>query len=236
MSAGISGSNFWLPIFVLGFGLGPRVAFLLALSTMAFGFGAGVIRNWRAGQIDGALLRRLAIWALPAAAVGSVLSGRVDPEPLLIAFAVFAVGQGAWLVLAGDEVTAPSPGRLKGLAALGGLSQGLIATGSGGLLGPSILASRREGEHATGVGTTVAVVFAASVVAAALRLDAPMRATVLESGPQLSGMFIFLVPGAIAGGQLGPRLAARLPRRALRRWAGAVLFCVGALVAARALA
>ncbi|MEM6992055.1 MAG: sulfite exporter TauE/SafE family protein [Myxococcota bacterium] len=236
MSAGISGSNFWIPIFVLGLRLDPRVSFLLALATMTFGFGAGVVRYARAGHIDRAQLRRLARFAVPAAALGSLVAGRVEVEPLLATFAAFAAVQGALLLATAPAPLDPGSKRLPALAALGGLSQGLIATGSGGVVGSSMLASRAEGEHATAVGTTVALVFAASLASAAMRLDAGMRQTIAQGAPTLWSMFVFLVPGALLGGQIGPRLAAKLPRRALRRWAGAVLVVVAALVGARALA
>ena len=42
-SSGISGSNFWIPIYLLAMGLEPRVAFWTSLLTMLFGFGSGAV-------------------------------------------------------------------------------------------------------------------------------------------------------------------------------------------------
>ena len=39
MSSGVSGSNFWIPVYLLWFALEPRTAFWIALLTMLFGFG-----------------------------------------------------------------------------------------------------------------------------------------------------------------------------------------------------
>ena len=46
-------------------------------------------------------------------------------------------------------------------------------------------------------------------------------------------MLVFAGPGVIIGGQLGPRLAHRLPRRYLRLWVGVLLLVVGGLIAYR---
>jgi hypothetical protein len=41
VSAGISGYNFWIPVYVVWLGIDPKASFWLALLTMLFGFGSG---------------------------------------------------------------------------------------------------------------------------------------------------------------------------------------------------
>ena len=45
MSAGISGANFWIPVYLICVKLDPLITFWLALITMIFGFGSGVVDN-----------------------------------------------------------------------------------------------------------------------------------------------------------------------------------------------
>ena len=97
MSAGVAGSNFWIPIYALALGLDPRVAFWCALLTMLFGFGSGVLRNWQAGTLDGELVRSHAPWVLPAAAVGALLAPRLPVTPLLGGYAIFVLLYGLWI-------------------------------------------------------------------------------------------------------------------------------------------
>ncbi len=235
-SAGISGSNFWLPLFLLGLSLPPRLAFWMALATMVFGAGSGVVRNLRAGTIDGALARRLLLFAVPATAVGAWLSTRLDPRPLLLLFAGIATLAAVALLRTpkSDATTEDeSRGPVSIAAGFGGLLQGVVATGCGTLVLPALL-RRSRAHHASLVGTTVLVVFVCALVAAAARLNGEMVTALGEHRDALLGMLSFAAPGVILGGQLGPRVAQRLPRVVLRRYVAGLLLLVAAFVAVRA--
>ncbi|MEM8932050.1 MAG: sulfite exporter TauE/SafE family protein [Acidobacteriota bacterium] len=237
MSSGVSGSNFWIPIYLLVMGLEPRSAFWASLATLCFGFGSGVIQNARAGTIDRPTLTHVLPVAMAAAAIGAVTSRFLPIRWLLVALAAFLIGFAVRLVADvrrhGDaEPTGERPCRVRAL--LAGLSQGAIATGSGALLLPCLLADRRLGRRpASAVGSTVMVVFACSLVAVVFRLDAALFGALHDDWPSLASMLCFAGPGAAVGGQLGPRLARRLPRRALRLYVAAVLAGVGLLVLTR---
>ena len=239
MSSGIAGSNFWIPIYLLGIGLEPRVAFWMSLLTMLFGSGSGVARNLRAGTLDLDLVRRYLPGVGVGAVLGAVLSTDLPIRILLAGFGVFATAYGMSLLREGlvarrsAEVTGTSPKLWKGL--LAGLAQGILATGSGVLLLPELLAQSRSSRPAKAVGASVALVFVASLAAVLARIDSVLFRALIEHRAEVFAMALFVVPGVVLGGQLGPRLAARLSRRLLRGYVGGVLVLVGGAILLRAL-
>lgn len=240
MAVGISGSNFWLPLFLVALSLPPRIAFWMALATMTFGSGSGVVRNLRARTIDVRLAGRLLLLAGPAAAVGSLVSVHVPTAPLLVLFALIAALSGIRALLPKAPTDSASessrPERMGPLwiaSGIGGLLQGLVATGCGTVLLPALLEHRRAPAPRL-VGTSVLVVFVSAVTAGVARLDASMIAALQTRLHEVLGMLAFALPGVVLGGQLGPRVAQRLPRETLRRCFGVLLLLVAVLVIVRA--
>lgn len=232
-SSGLAGSNFWIPIYLRWLELEPRLVFWMSLVTMIFGFGSAVARNLAAGTVDWRLVRRYGAVAVPAAAAAALVAARAPQNLLLAGFAVFAFVYGSAQIvgsLLARRRSASLPWPAAALA--GGASQGLIATGAGTFALPSMLAEV-EGHHSRAIGASVVLVFGCTLVAAAFRLDAGLMAALGESRAALGGMLAFAAPGVLIGGQLGPRLARRLPARLLRPYVGALLILVGALVATR---
>lgn len=237
VSAGISGSNFWLPLFLLLLALPPRLAFWLALTTMVFGSSSGVIRNLRAGTIDGHLAWRLLIVAVPAALVGSVTASFVNDRPLLLGFAAIAGAGGIRVLRSSDDpptCETTDLGRIRLAAAAGGLLEGLVITGCGAVLVPTMM-RRHPAPPDVLVGTSVLVVFACALTASLSRLDAQMLAAIETHRQQMLQVLPFAVPGVIVGGQLGPRIAQRLRLATLKRYFGVLLLVVSVLVIALAL-
>lgn len=237
VSAGISGSNFWLPLFLLLLALPPRLAFWLALTTMVFGSSSGVIRNLRAGTIDGRLAGRLLLVAIPAALVGSIAASFVDDRPLLLGFAAIAGAGGVRVLSSSDEppaCEAVSLGRIRLAAAAGGLLQGLVVTGCGAVLVPTMMRRHRAPPEVL-VGTSVLVVFACALTASLSRLDAQMLAAIETHRHEMLQVLPLAIPGVIVGGQIGPRIAQRLRLATLKRYFGVLLLLVSALVVALAL-
>jgi hypothetical protein len=238
MSSGIAGSNFWALVYLLGLALEPRVAFWMSLLTMLFGFGSGVVGHWRAGTLDRQWVARYAPWVVPAAAVGAWLSTRLPVQSLLLAFAAFVVSYGLFLLrefLIGRAERPPRDGIAWPGGLLAGFLQGLIATGSGITLLPLLLRQRGIANHRTAVGTTVALVFLASLTSALARLDAALWNALVASQTQVFAMISFAAPGVVIGGQLGPRLSHHISRRHLRLYLGLLLLLVGGLLTLRAL-
>lgn len=249
MSSSIGGSTFWMPIYLMAMGLDPRVAFWMSLLTMLFGFGSGVWSNVRARTIDWTLTRAYLWVAAPAAALGALLSTRVPEVGLLLGFAAFDFGLGAymlfdqWRVLRAGRHIHPSQVEprhqhervYRGVGFFAGLLQGAIAASTSTVLLPCLLDHKRIKHHATAVGSTVVVVFVLSFLAVTFRIDRPQWDVLVEQRAAILGMLVFAGPGVIVGGQLGPRLAQRMPRRWLSLYVGLLLFGVGGLVVVKAL-
>lgn len=234
-ASGLAGSNFWIPIYLRWLALEPRLVFWMSLATMVFGFGSAVVRNLAAGTIDWALVRRYGSAAVPASAAAAVFAARAPQALLLVGFAVFALVYG--LTLIGESVAARRtrtgwalPWPVAALA--GGASQGLIATGAGTFTLPTMLAEAR-GHHSRAVGASVLLVFVCTLVAVTFRMDAALMAALAERREDLAAMLLFAAPGVLIGGQLGPRLARRVPAAALKPALGGLLLLVAALVLTR---
>ena len=234
MSLGIAGANLWIPIFALVFSLEPQLAFWVALVTMASGTLSGALRNAMAKTVAWDTVRGLAPIVAAGAAAGAVLSRFVDPELTLGAFAVFAAGNGLWMLLRRPD-DKPVAG-LKWVGLVAGTLHGVIATGCGVLLMRPLTQRAERAEQPAAIGAAVVLVFVASVVAALARLDAEMRAALVQVQPQLVPLLAFVVPGVVIGGQLGPRLAQRIAGPRLRPYAGVVLLVVAGLLIVRLVA
>src|SRR5580658_8099513 len=91
MSAGVSGATLWFPVYLLWLKLAAPVAFWLGLFTMLFGFGSGVIRNFRDRSFDGVIVRRYLFAAIPAALVGGWASALVNQALIVALFGAFLI-------------------------------------------------------------------------------------------------------------------------------------------------
>ena len=89
MASGIGGAVFFSPLFMLVLKLDPAVAIGTALMTELFGFSSGVYAYWRRRLIDFKLGRRLLVFSIPAAVVGSFST---ELFPAAILKTIFAVG------------------------------------------------------------------------------------------------------------------------------------------------
>ena len=89
MASGIGGAVFFSPLFMLVLKLDPAVAIGIALMTELFGFSSGVYAYWRRRLIDFKLGRRLLVFSIPAAVVGSFST---ELFPAAILKTIFAVG------------------------------------------------------------------------------------------------------------------------------------------------
>ncbi len=238
MSAGVSGSTLWVPVYLLWLKLDAPIAFWLGLFTMLFGFGSGVIRNLRDGTFDIVLVRRYLLIAVPAALVGGWVSGVVNQTLIVALFGAFLILYA--IVIAGrtlgmransdrhDQVPVS-------IALLGGALTGLISIGIGIMAMPSVLRHRSSRSPATAIGSLVMIIFFTSLAATVGRMRPSLISALRQNWSQMVAISIWAVPGVVVGGQLGPRLAQMLPsERHTRLYFSAVLLVVGVLTLARA--
>lgn len=98
ISAGISGSNFWIPIYFMWLGIDPKTSFWLALLTMIFGFGSGIIRNMIHTTINWTIVKQYLKIAVPFAILGTLLVPFTPATLLLGLFGSVVIIYGAFLI------------------------------------------------------------------------------------------------------------------------------------------
>ncbi len=234
-ATGIPGANFWVPVFLLGLGLEPRVGFWLALVAMLFSSTSGLIRHTRQGTIQPRLAWRLLAVSVPAAIAGALVTPWVPTWALSLAFGIFALSFGAFLLRRALAGKSGPPVDRVGLfwPAAGGLLTGMISVGLGALLVPRMLASRQFEHHAVAVGTSLLTIFLTSLTAALARVRGAFVDQLRDSLPEILGVMVFVVPAVIVGGQLGPIVARRINRRTMSIYAALVLVTSGILMITR---
>ncbi|MBW2191882.1 MAG: sulfite exporter TauE/SafE family protein [Deltaproteobacteria bacterium] len=223
MASGIGGAVFFSPIFLLWLKLEPTVAIGIALITEFFGFSSGLIAYVRARLVDYRLGANLLMFSVPGAIVG-VLSA--DLFPGVVLKTIFAVGLifiGLQLFLswrqdrmkAMDELieieaeagfaseltdragntyryTVCNTALGRTFAAFGGAFLGMISVG---------LAELQEYHLVARCKVPSPVAVATSIFVVVITGDA------LD---EMVNVAMFTVPGVLIGGQLGPRLQARV--------------------------
>ena len=93
MASGVGGATFFSPLFILALGFPPDVAIGIGLITEVFGFANGLYAYARKRLIDYRLGLNLLMATIPAALIGSYVSGSVDPNVLkaILGVGLFAI-------------------------------------------------------------------------------------------------------------------------------------------------
>ncbi len=260
MASGVEGATFFAPLFLLGLKLPPEVAIGTGLITEVFGFASGLFSYARKRLIDLKLGGTLLAVSVPAALLGTWLSGSVPPEALkaMLGLALLAValsflkspdhGEVARLDGHIGQDFPPERARTCLRAADGeeicytvcNRTEGGLISGVGGLF---------IGMLSTGLGelngyfllrrcrvpSRVSVATGVFVVAVtALAASAGHVVRFVESGPEVLNtvlsLLIFTVPGVVVGGQIGSAVADRIPQRLLERGLGVLFILIAALM------
>lgn len=238
ISAGISGSNFWIPIYFIWLKIDPKTSFWLALLTMIFGFGSGIVRNAIHNTINWPIVKKYLVIAVPFAILGTLLVPFTPVNLLLGLFGSFVLIYGAFLIYRfglfhkKEEFSVPETKEQVywSWAALAGFLKGLIATGTGIIVMPSILKHSKIRNPAEAVGSTVAIIFVVNLFAATFRLTPDFVATLAEQRDLIISIMIWVIPGVIIGGQIGPYVSKNLSERGIRFYVGVLLVIVGILI------
>lgn len=240
MSAGVSGATLWVPVYFLWLGFNISVAFWLGLFTVLFGTGSGVYRNWRDASYDGPLIRQYLTVTIPAAVLGALAQPYINERILVAAFGgfmlleAFVIGVRAIGYRGGYD---PHGSVSYRAAITGGLLTGVISIGVGVLALPSALRHRSVQRPGSAVGTIIIIIFFTSLAAELGRMRPVFIAQLHAVLPTLAEVLLWAIPGVVIGGQIGPRLARKMPsERHARFYFCAVLTVVGCLTLARATA
>ena len=251
MFSGISGAALLTPFFVLGFPVMgvPTLTLVQAIGTSLFletsGFGSGVVGYARRRLVDYGFARLLLAVALPAGAIGAVLSQHSPTPPLRAVYGLlmFAVAYLLWTYRpaarvrrgSGERVVRSREGREyryeprgRGLTLVltgaGGTLAGLISTGIGEVTMPNLV--RRVGIPVPVAAATSVIVVAATVVgAAATHFVQLLQEGGFDAVPW--NLIVWAVPGAIIGAQIGSRLQGRVPERASNRFFAILFLAIG---------
>jgi uncharacterized membrane protein YfcA len=235
MTTGVSGANFWAPVYLLWLRLDPAVGFWLSLVTMLCGFASGLARNLMQGTVNGFLVRQYLKGALPATILGALLAPVVPSRWLFLVFALF-VGTYSTRVLCslvGKQGKGPPSMDERihwEVALVGGFLTGLITVGLGKLLLPYCLRHPRCRNPAEAVGSTVAVVFVASLCASLARLTPALLQVLYMEYARIANILTFVIPGVLVGGQIGPWAAQRLSLLTLQMLLVGVLYVISVLM------
>ena len=237
-SAGISGSNFWIPIYFLWLGIDPKTSFWLALLTMLFGFGSGAAKNVIQTTINWSIVKQYLKIAVPSAILGTLLVPFAPANLLLGIFGSFVIIYGVFLIfrfgLFYKKNESAVPDREEKIywirAAIAGFLKGLIATGTGKIIMPCVLKHCKIQSPAEAVGTTVFIIFVVDLFAAVFRLTPNFISVLSEQENLIFTIMLWVAPGVIIGGQIGPVVARKLSERGIRFYVGILLVFVGLLI------
>jgi len=233
VSSGISGSNFWAPVYIGWLGFDPHSGFWLALVTMIFGFGSGVLSNVRAGNVPWLLVWQYLRVAGPFALLGGLVAAHSRADVLVLCFSIFVIAFGVFLFFGAKRNASISNTRSAmrwPVVAAAGFIKGLIASGLGKLVLPEMLGRKVITSPSEAVGATVTLVFAVNLLVVGVRLDGNLVAHLRSHAGEMASVIMWVAPAVVIGGSLAPRLTKRLSERALRTYVGLVLVVAGFLM------
>ena len=235
MSSGISGANFWVPVNLTYLGLDPRLSLWLALFTMLFGFGSGVLKHWKMGNIRFDLVKRYVLITIPGAFLGAKISPYLDIQLILLGFGIFIALFGIHLIMGKKPFLPDGKGITDTIAIIGSILKGIFATGFAKLFLPRL--ARTVGvTHHQAVGTTVAIVFVTNLAALIGLLNAEAIVPIEKNWEELFSIMVFIAPSVIIGGQLGPFLLKFIKKeRVLFLYVGFLLLFVSYFMIVRGL-
>ncbi len=244
ISAGISGTNFWIPVYLIWLGLDAKTGFWLALLTMIFGFGSGIIKNIRQKTINWYIVKEYLKITIPAGIIGSLLVPYAPSKLLLFAFSSFILAYGLFMLYKyyksptctekTDEVSHEKIYWMR--AAIAGFLKGLIATGLGKLILPGILRHKKISSAAEAVGSTIFIIFIVNLAAVVFRLNPDFCSVLILQKTKIVQIMMWVAPGVVIGGQIGPAIASRLSKEAMQVYVGCLLVFVSMLIYLRAFA
>jgi len=222
-STGISGANFWIPVYILWLAVDPL-----------FGSIGGLIGHTRHKTINYPIAKKYALISIPFAVAGAISLQYVNKSYLFLLFGIFALSYGFLMLF--KSFVQPSKAisnhdssniwrYLSG--ACGGLLTGLISVGLGPLLLPHMIQHKNIRHHSEAVGTTVLIVFLTSLTAVIFRLNSNFISVLTTQFDTILSILLYVIPGVIIGGQLGPVVAKKLKLNWMKIYVAFLLITIG---------
>ena len=259
MASGVGGATFFSPLFILALGFPPDVAIGIGLITEVFGFASGLYAYARKRLIDYRLGLNLLVATVPAALIGSYVSGSVNPDILkaILGVGLFAVAisflrspdhddviqlDSAIKAEYGGEKTQTQLVTSEGEEiryTVCNRNQGRLISGIGGLFVGLISTGLGEMNgyfllQRCRVPSKVSVATSVFVVAVTVLFASTAHFfQFMQAGSDVLqlvlNVVIFTVPGVIIGGQLGTIVASRISQRTMETAVAILFILVAAL-------
>ena len=211
---GIGGGILWMPFLIFLAHLSPAQAIVTSLVIQVGGMGSGSIAVIRAKKIDLRFSLFLAVCAFPGVPIGVWISRFVPADFIVFILGVACLVIGLVFVYAQEEPdNEPKQVSLRRktpylwLATLFSIMTGFISMGIGDFLVP-ILRHRLRMSMESAMGACLIVMAMNAALAGVLHI--------LVGDRLATSLVLWAIPGVLLGGQIGPRLAGRIPDQTLK--------------------
>ena len=212
---GFGGGILWMPFLILVAHLDPTQAVVTSLVIQVGGMGSGSVAVIRAKKTDMRLSLYLSACAFLGVPVGVWLSLLVSADSVIFLLGVFSLALALVFVYTQDnfETSLVNSVSLKQTAPYLWLSSvfavltGLLSMGVGDFLVP-ILRNRLRLNMESAMSACVIVMAANAALAAILHMAIGEKFA--------TNVVLWAIPGVLLGGQVGPRLAGRIPDQTLK--------------------
>lgn len=232
---GGGGSILAVPVLVYALLLDPQEATTASLVIVGVTAIVAAVSHARAGRVDWRAAGVVGALGIPASVGGTLLNRAVDPQVLLLAFAVLMLAAAAAMyrrsraappapAAAGGGTRAGQATRVVGVALVVGFLTGFLGVGGGFLIVPALVLAMGFGMP-TAVGTSLVVISITSVAAFVERLG---------HGAIPWAVVVPFAAAAIAASLLGKRLSDNVSGAVLTRAFAVMLVLVAGFVGVRA--
>jgi hypothetical protein len=212
---GIGGGILWAPYLIFIAGVAPQSAVLASLIIQIAGMGSGSIAALRNGGAGLSIAGIMALAALPGVIAGVALGVIIQSDWLVFALGAASLATALVFVSAREDYEFQPKANLSASALIPHLwapplfsvLTGLLSVGVGDFLVP-LLRARVGMKMRTAIGICLVVMTINAAVAAAIQIGLGVRPPMTIIGWALLGVLI--------GGQIGPRLAGKIPDQALK--------------------
>lgn len=212
---GFGGGIFWMPYLILVARLEPAQAVVTSLIIQVGGMGSGSVAVIRAKKADLSLSLYLAACAIFGIPVGVWMSKWVSADSIVFLLGVVSLAMALVFVYTQDDYDNATMTKVSfrqtapylWLSTVFAVLTGLLSMGVGDFLVP-ILRNRLRLSMESAMAACLIVMTINAAVASMLHL--------LIGDGFAAGVVLWAIPGVLLGGQVGPRLAGRIPDQTLK--------------------
>lgn len=212
---GFGGGILWMPYLLLVAHLDPTQAVVTSLVIQVGGMGSGSVAVIAAEKADLRLSFFLSVCAFVGVPIGVWLCGLISADSIVFLLGILSLAMALVFVYTQDDLDNSVVKRVSlrqtapylWLATVFSVLTGLLSMGVGDFLVP-ILRNRLRLSMESAMAACLVVMAMNAALAAILHL--------MKGERFATGLVLWAIPGVILGGQIGPRLAGRIPDQTLK--------------------